>query len=170
LQNLDYAQNPAVANQSDRYNEIVPFNRNQIEARLALNIIGSADMPQIAWDAMEAGLDGPATRRLAALVRPTYFEVADIMPRVMQELKLSHIAVGEAALRVAKDLAREILGNDDPLQHLRTFEALWFRSEYAKEIQPLGTLDDETSVGRMMGKSEQQLRELVISVLKDFAR
>ena len=148
----------------------MPFDRNQIEARLALNLIGSADMPQIACDAMEAGLDGPATRRLAALVRPTYFEVADIMPRVMQELELSQIAVGEAALRIAKDLAREILGKgDDPLRHLRTLEALWFRSDCAEEIRPLGTLDDEISVGRMMGKSEQQLRELVISVLKDLA-
>ena len=59
---------------------------------------------------------------------------------------------------------------DDPLRHVRTFEALWIRSEYAKEIQPLGILDDEISVERMMGKSEQQLRELVTSVLKDLAR
>jgi hypothetical protein len=89
---------------------IVTFDRNQIEARLAFNLIGSADMPQIAWDAMEAGLDGPATRRLGALVHPTYFKVAEVMPKVMQELELSHIPIGEAALRVAKELAREILG------------------------------------------------------------
>ena len=149
----------------------MPFDRHQVEARLALNLIGSVDMPQIAWDAMEAGLDGPAIRRLAALVHPTYFEVAEVMPRVMQELELSHITIGEAALRIAKGLAREILGKgEDPLRHLRTFEALWIRSEYAEEIRPLGTLDDEISVGQMMGKSEHQLRELVTSVLKDLAR
>jgi hypothetical protein len=41
----------------------VPFDRDQIEAKHALDLIASADMPQIAWDALEANLDGPATRR-----------------------------------------------------------------------------------------------------------
>jgi hypothetical protein len=45
----------------------VAFDRDQIEARLALNLIASAEMPQIALGALEAGLDGKAIRRLAVL-------------------------------------------------------------------------------------------------------
>lgn len=41
------------------------FDREIIEVPLALELIGSSDMPKIAWDALEAGLDGPAIRRLA---------------------------------------------------------------------------------------------------------
>ena len=98
----------------------MPFDREQIEARLALDLIASADMPQIAQDALEAGLDGPATLRLAILERPTYFEVAEVLPRVVNELGLAQITIGEAALRVAKETAREILRNGhDPLRHVQ---------------------------------------------------
>jgi hypothetical protein len=71
----------------------VPFDRELIEAKLALNLIASADMPSIAWDAWESGLDGPATTtRLGALERPTYFEVSEVLQSVMKELGLSQIS------------------------------------------------------------------------------
>lgn len=147
------------------------FDRDQIEARLALNLIASADMPQIALDALEAGFDGPATLRLAVLEHPTYFEVAEVLPRVMQELGLAQITTGQAALRVAKQIAREILRNgDDPLRHVRSLESLWVRSEYAKEIQTLGTLHDEVWIAQSMGRSDKQIRDWITSVLKDFAQ
>jgi hypothetical protein len=86
-------------------------------------------MPLIAQDALEAGLNGPAKLRLAILERPTYFEVAEVVPRVVNELGLAQITIGEAALRVAKETAREILRNgDDPLRHVQAFESLWVRS------------------------------------------
>jgi hypothetical protein len=149
----------------------VPLDREQIEARLALNLIASADMPLIAQDALEAGLDGPATLRLAILERPTYFEVAEVLPRVMTELGLAQITIGEAALRVAKETAREILRNgDDPLRHVQAFQSLWVRSKYAKEIQTLGTLYEDVWFARSMDRSDEQIRDWVTSVLKDFAQ
>lgn len=149
----------------------MPFDREQIEARLALDLIPSADMPQIAQDALEAGLDGPATLRLAILERPTYFQVAEVLPRVLNELGLAQITIGEAAFRVAKETAREILRNgDDPLRHARAFELLWVRSNYAKEIQTLGTLHDEVWIAQSMGRSDEQIRDWATSVLKDFAQ
>jgi len=149
----------------------VPLDREQIEARLALNLIASADMPLIAQDALEAGLDGPATLRLAILERPTYFEVAEVLPRVANELGLAQITIGEAALRVAKETAREILRNgDDPLRHVQAFQSLWVRSKYAKEIQTLGTLYEDVWFARSMDRSDEQIRDWVTSVLKDFAQ
>jgi hypothetical protein len=119
----------------------VPFDREQIEARLALELIASADMPKMAQDALEAGLEGPATLRLAILENPTYFEVAEVLPRVVNELGLAHISLGEAGLRLAKKTARDILREgDDPLPVLQIFSSLWVRSNYAEEIQAVGHL------------------------------
>jgi hypothetical protein len=108
---------------------------------------------------------------LAILERPTYFEVAEVLPRVMKELGLAQITIGEAALRVAKKTAREIVRNgDDPLRHVRAFESLWIHSGYAKEIRALGTLDDEAWLAKSMGRSDAEVRDWVMSVLKDFAQ
>jgi hypothetical protein len=85
----------------------VPFDRELVEARIALKLIASADMPKVAWDALEAGLDGRAIRRLAALVQPTYFEIAKVLPRAKQELGLKEISIGEAALRVQTNRRRD---------------------------------------------------------------
>ncbi|HEV7218303.1 MAG TPA: hypothetical protein VGN39_05470 [Terriglobales bacterium] len=57
-----------------------------------MNLIASSDMPSIALDALEADIDGAAIRRLAALERPTYFEVAEILPRAMEEMGLVQIS------------------------------------------------------------------------------
>ena len=63
-------------------------------------------MPKLAWEALEAGLDGPATRRLAALHVPTFFEVREILPKVMQEWGITELSPAQAALKLAKRRAR----------------------------------------------------------------
>jgi len=152
------------------YNRSMPFDRRLLEARLALDLVASADMPSIAWDAIEAGLDGPATRRLGAYDRPTYFEIVHLMPLVRQELELSEITVGEAALRLASDIANEILrSGDDPLLHVRDFSALWIRSQYAREIRLVGNLWDDVYVAEAKGQSEDEIRKWVTSRLQDVA-
>lgn len=125
-------------------------------------------MPQIAQAALEAGLDGKATRRLAVLEHPTYFEVVEVLPRVREELGLAQIPIGLAAVRVAKQIAREILDSgDDPLRHIRDFESLWVRSDYAHEISDLGTLYDDVWID---GRPEPEIREWVMSTLKNFVQ
>jgi hypothetical protein len=149
----------------------VPFDRQLLEAKLALNLIASADMPLIALDALEAGIDGTATRRLAALERPTYFEVAEVLPRVMKEWEIVQIPIGEAALRMARDIAQDILrSGEDPLRYIRDFEGLWIRADYAKELSSLGTLDDEVSIAQSNGQSLVLIREWVTDRLRDFVR
>ena len=149
----------------------MPFERELVEARIALNQIASADMPKVAWDALEAGLDGPAIRRLSALVQPTYFEVAEVLPRAKKELGITEISIGEAALRVARQIAREIIETgDDPLRHVRDFESLWFRSNYAHEISNLGTLRDDVWIAQSGGRSDEEIRQEVVSILKNFAQ
>jgi hypothetical protein len=149
----------------------VSFDRELIEAKLSLKLIASSDMPRIAWDALEAGLDGPAIRRLAALVQPTYFEVAEVLPRAMEELGLSEVQAGQAALRIAKHLAADILqSGDDPLGHIRDFEWLWIRADYAGELSPVGNLVDEVFIAQSTGQSDEVIRDWVTERFRDLAR
>jgi hypothetical protein len=91
------------------YNSAMGFDPKAAEARLALNLIETTEMPKLAWDALEAGLDGPAIRRLAALEFPTFFQIRDSLPRVMEEMHLMKLGGGEAALHLAKMRAQEVL-------------------------------------------------------------
>src|SRR5262249_40558009 len=109
-----------------KYNYAMAFEPRIVEARLALNLISATEMPSLAWDALESGLDGPAIRRLAALESPTFFQIQEILPQAMKEMRLTKLETHEAALPLAKLRAREILKtNADPFKHLRDFAHLW---------------------------------------------
>jgi hypothetical protein len=145
----------------------VTFDREIIEARLTLDLIGSSDMPKIAWDALEAGLDGRYIRRLAALDSPTYFEVRDVLPQAMEEMRIVKISRDEAALRIAKRLAQEIMdGGKDPLKHTRELEWLWIKAGYPRAIQSVGNLDDDIYLAQS-SQSDDQIREWVTLRLKE---
>jgi hypothetical protein len=146
------------------------FEPRTVEARLALNLISSTDMPALAWDAIEAGLDGPAIRRMAALVSPTFFEIRGVLPQAMEEMRLSRLGEGQAALRLAKLRAREILAtNSDPFEHLRDFEHLWTQSHYCRELQDYGNLDDEVYVAKVMGRPSGEIRAWLLERLNTLA-
>jgi hypothetical protein len=142
------------------------FEPRAVEARLALNLISSTDMPALAWDAIEAGLDEPAIRRMAALVSPTFFEIRGVLPQAMKEMRLSRLGEGEGALRLARSRPQEILPtNSDPFKHLRDFEHLWIESHYCRELRDYGNLDDEVYVARVMGQPEEEIRAWILERL-----
>jgi hypothetical protein len=146
----------------------VAFDRQIIEAQLALGVIGSSDMPKIAWDAMEAGLDGKFIRRLGALEAPTYFEVIEVLPQAMQEMGLTKLDRNEAALRLAKSRAREILETgEDPLKHTRDFERLWIDAGYPSALTTLGTLYDEVYIASG-SQTDEKIRKWVVDRLTEF--
>jgi hypothetical protein len=128
------------------------FDAKVVEAKLALGMIGTTDMPRMAWDALEAGYDGPGIRRLAALDFPTYFTVA------------------EAALRLAKLQAQEILrSGDDPLRHTGDFWRMWVQADYRRELAEVGPLADDVFVAESCGQSEKEIRAWVLERLRAMA-
>lgn len=132
-------------------------------------MIGPDGMPALAWDAMEAGLDGRFIRRLAALAQPSGWETDQILPAFMTEAGLNSISIPEASVRLARHLAIRILSEGlDPLAYARDFEVLWIRADYPSEIQELGSLEDQKAVAEYIGQSEAELREFSLSVLRDF--
>jgi len=54
---------------------------------------------------------------MAVLDRPTYFEVAEVLPRALSEMGLKSITNGEAALCIARRRAREILKKHEESEH-----------------------------------------------------
>ena len=143
------------------------FDPKTTEAQLALNLISSVDMPKLAWEALEAGLDGPAIRRLAALEFPTAFQIREVLPHAMEEMHLAKLSESEAAIRLAKSRAQAIVRSDlDPFKHLRDFEQLWIQTDYCRELQEYGNLDDEVNVARCMKQPEPEIRALLMERLK----
>jgi len=148
----------------------MPFDRELVEAQLALRRIGTTDMPKLAWEALEAGLDGPATRRLAALRFPTFFEMREILPKVMQEWQVTQIPKEQAALRLAKRRVREILqSNDDPLKHANDFYQMWVEADYCRELAEYGELDEDVYVAQHSGQTEDEIRPWLLEKLKTLA-
>jgi|SRR5882724_6568263 len=146
------------------------FDPRITEAKLALHLISSAELPKLAWDALEAGLDGPAIRRLAALESPTAFEISEVLPHAMEEMQLAMLGETEAAARLAKVMAQDILKSKaDAFKHLRDFEQLWIQTDYCRELQDYGTLDDEVHVARCMGRPEPEIRAWLMERLKKLA-
>lgn len=148
------------------YPRSVQFDSQIIEARLALGLIGPEETPALAWDALEAGLDGPSIRRLAALIKPSGWEVDQIIPAFMAEVRMNNISRQEASTRIAVQLARRILREElDPLTYPRDFEARCIQADYPTEIQEVGSLEDQKAVAEFIGQSEAELRQYARDVL-----
>jgi hypothetical protein len=148
----------------------MPFDLNLVEAQLALNLIGTTDLPKLAWDALEAGLDGPATRRLAALRFPAIFEVREVLPEAMQEWQIAELPPAQAAVRLAKHRARQILqANDDPLKHAQDFKHIWLEADYCSELADYGNLADEVYVAKHSGQTDDQIRRWLRQKLQTLA-
>lgn len=147
------------------------FDPKIAEAQIVLNMIGTTDMPRLAWDALEAGLDGPAIRRLAALDFPTHFQVEEILPRAMEEMQMVKLTPEAAALQLGRMRAREIIrSNDDPLKHVRDFEYMYREADYCRELASVGNLDDEVYVARYCGQSDDEIRAWARKRFEDLAR
>jgi hypothetical protein len=148
----------------------MPFDRELVEAQLALQRIGTTDMPKLAWDALEAGLDGPATRRLAALHFPTFFQVREILPRLLLEWGMAQLSREQGALQLAKRRAREILqGNEDPFKHTYDFFSLWVETDYSRELAEYAELAEEVSIAFDSREPYDQVRDWFLEKLKALA-
>ena len=147
------------------------FDRELIEAALVLEMIPASGMPELARDALEAGLDAATIRYIAALEQPTSFEVATLLPKAKEETGLREVTKGEAALRVGKELAAGILAHrtaDDPLplSCAEQFEWLWIKAGNPQELRSVGTLCDEIDLAKMKGQTISQIREWVTERLR----
>ena len=148
----------------------MPLDRKLAEAQLALNLVRPQEMPRLAWEALESGLDGPNLRRLAPPVRSTWFEVEELRAAATKEMKIASITVAEAAYRLAIRRTSEILDRRlDPLFYTREFESLWIRAGCSDRLTVLGTLDDEAEIARFTGQTDAEIRKWLVRRLRESA-
>jgi hypothetical protein len=145
----------------------VIFDGELIEASLALGIIPPDGMPAVAWDALEAGLDGPAIRRLAAFENPTAFQVAEVLPKAKAEMRLTELGPGDASLRLARLLAAEIMAHGEVnLCCAKQFEWLWIKAGFSRELESVGTMNDDIQIAYSMGQTPSEVREWLTERLR----
>ncbi|MET9881198.1 hypothetical protein ABZZ36_42485 [Actinacidiphila glaucinigra] len=107
--------------------------------------IGPYDVVSAACDALVAGLDGPALRRLAACTRAeAVYDVPDLLPPALEELGLifhpvGSVAGGEAAARA---LAWRMLAGELTPRELASLIHQRFGHELPL-VEELALLDDE---------------------------
>ena len=88
----------------------------------------------------------------------------------MQEWQVTQIPKGQAALRLAKRRAREILqSNDDPLKHADDFYHLWVEADYCRELAEYAELSEDVYVAKYSGQIEEQIRAWLLEKLKALA-
>lgn len=93
------------------------FNPDLFVAKWYCSQAWSEDMPAFAADALEAGYDGEALRRLAGLVKPTSSDVGELFQQSVAEIGTVRVHNSEeAALLLAQTTARDIVnGQMDPI-------------------------------------------------------
>jgi hypothetical protein len=94
------------------------FNPDSFVAKWYCSKVGPEDMPLFAADALEAGYDGPALRRLAGLIRPTSRDVGDLFRDALREIgKVKIQSKEQAVFSLSRETAADILqGRVDPVR------------------------------------------------------
>jgi hypothetical protein len=106
---------------SDQYPDVpLPESRSSIlllAAAWATHDVFPEDMPLIAADLLERGLDSPALRRLAAEMNvERWADIADLVGRMFREFNLPYpMSELHAKLIISRQVAREVIaGERDP--------------------------------------------------------
>ena len=144
------------------------FDPEELEELIALGKI--ARLQEVAWNALEVGLDGPAILSVASLNDSDGWELDRIFPKAMSEMGIQQLDTVVAARRWALRTAKRILlENDDPLKYVGEFQQLWIRSGYdsAHPLRRLGTLDDEVYLARQFGEDDDSIRTWVRKALQE---
>ncbi|MCU1270051.1 MAG: hypothetical protein JWN74_1345 [Acidobacteriaceae bacterium] len=118
-----------------------------------LEKISFPELPAFAWDALELGFDGQSIRRLAALDKPSYFQIGNLFEQVVEETGIAQMSKTDAALFLAKEIAKEILsGQKDPLQGAYEIFLLGYPADFPDAIVVFGALDQEFDIPQIMDK------------------
>jgi ABC-type transport system substrate-binding protein len=114
------------------------FNPDLFAARWYCSFLYPEEMPLFAADALEAGYDGPALRRLAGMVKPTSTDIGDLFKQSLTEIGTVTIHNAEqAAVLLARTTAQDIVeGRIDPLKGSILLAGLASAMDYPAYLNP----------------------------------
>lgn len=143
------------------------FDPNLFVAKWYCERVWPEDMPGFSADALEAGFDGPALRRLAGLIRPTSPDVGNLFVRALDEIGTIEIRSKEQAIfKLARILAKAIVdGQVDPILGARGLARYALEAGYPEELAQFDQLADEPLWGEY-ARSRDLLRADIIAEAK----
>jgi hypothetical protein len=119
------------------------FDPEKFAAQAALGFIPTEELPTAAQDALESGFNGPQTVRTAILDPNSPWEIEQALPLMLKELCGRSVSSKDAALRLARERAQEILRNAEvPLPSLPYFHQLMLAADGPPELLELGRLEE----------------------------
>lgn len=139
------------------------FNPDLFVARWYCSRVLPEDMPEFAADALEAGFDGPALRRIAGLIRPTSRDVGGLFECALCEIGTVRVQSKEQALVFLSRLtALDIVeGRIEPLHGAETLAGYAMALEYPHFIAEFVQLADMPRWGEYAPSPQQLAQEII---------
>ena len=139
------------------------FNPDLFVAKWYCSEVWSEDMPAFAADALEAGYDGPALRKLAGLIKPTSVDIGDLFKQSLTEIGTVTIHNREeAALLLARTTARNIVnGQMDPIAGCNVLAGLAHALDYPPYLNRFYELADLPQWGEYAPPRAQLIKEII---------
>jgi len=135
------------------------FDIKLVQAKYIQNVLHPEDMPSIATDALEAGIDTPSLRRLAGLVNPTAWEAEPLWKSTLSELKVADQSKHEAMLLIADSIAKQVIsGECDVLKGLTSLEQLCSVNRYPEELVGFYQIADAACWGEYAMSVEERIK------------
>lgn len=121
------------------------------------------EVPQAAADALEAGFDGPALRRLAGLICPTLVDIQPWIEKALGEIgQVEPLSQEEGLLKIAEPVARHILdGSLDPLEGCRRLAGYAMAAGYPGCLVGFFQIDDEPILGEYAREKKAREKDVI---------
>jgi hypothetical protein len=139
------------------------FNPDLFVAKWYCSFLYPEEMPQFAADALEAGHDGPALRRLAGMVKATSTDIGDLFKQSLIEIGTVTIHNAEqAAILLARMTARDIIeGRIDTLKGAIFLAGLASRMNYPAYLVPFYQLAELPYWGEYAPRRAQLIEDII---------
>ena len=145
------------------------FNAKAFAARWYASLLFPEDVPELAADALEAGFDGPALRRLAGLIRPTSVDIFPWIDTALKEIGQVETLSREAALiEVGRSVAKQIVDGDlAPSEGCSRLAALAMLARYPAELTGFFQIDDEPRWGEY-SRTQEERDNAILAEAREF--
>ncbi|HEY6969785.1 MAG TPA: hypothetical protein VJA94_11315 [Candidatus Angelobacter sp.] len=145
------------------------FNAKAFAARWYASLLFPEDVPEFAADALEAGFDGPALRRLAGLIRPTSVDIYPWIDAALKEIgQVEPLSTEAALIEVGRDVARRIVnGSLAPSDGCRILAGYAMRAGYPAELTGFFQIDDEPLWGEY-SRTQEERDSAILAEAREF--
>ena len=147
------------------------FNPDLFVAKWYCSRVGPEDMPGFATNALEAGYDGPALRRLAGLMKPTSREIDDLFQSALREIEQIKVrSLEQAVFFLSRITAADIVeGRIDPIQGNGILAGYAMRIGYPEHLAEFFGLDDLPMWGEYAPPRDQLIHNIMDQARKFLA-